>query len=336
MSNKQPVRFGIVGFGAMAERGHLPILGALDSIEVVGVCDPTPARRKAAEAIGLPAYKDLKEYLSKSGAEATLIAAPSGLHGDLTVECLKAGHHVMVEKPMAMSLEGCDRMINAAREAGRVLSVFHNRRYDADYLAVKKILRSGQLGKIYSIDLRLNAWGSGASFGSKDFRQKWRLEAGWGGGGMYDWGVHLLDQLGQLVTAPPKNVFAVTRSGVWSKDCDDFARAIIEFEDETTGLVEVNYMSRYPLPRWQVIAEKGTLTNDPASWSRLKVFWGDRDIEEHFPPKPGDPSAIYATFAQAVRGKGRAAISPESARRTMRLLDACLLSAREGHNVEFK
>jgi len=335
MSSRQPVRLGIVGFGTMAERGHLPLLAGLDAIEVVGVCDPTAPRRKSAEGYGLRTYKDLKEYLSRGRAEATLIAAPSGLHTDMAVECLKAGHHVMVEKPMAMTLEGCDRIIHEAREQKRVLSVYHNRRYDPDYLTVRRIVRSGRLGKIYSIDLRLNAWGSGASFGVKEFRQRWRLEANWGGGGLYDWGVHLLDQLGQLITAAPKNAFAITRTGIWAKDCDDFARALLEFQDGTTGMVEVNYMTRYPCPRWQVIGEKGTVTNEPSSWSRLKVFWCDRDIEEHLAPKAGDAGVIYSSFAQAIRGKGKPAVSPESVRRTMRLLDACLQSAREGRSVEF-
>jgi predicted dehydrogenase len=319
----------------MAERGHLPLLSGVPEAEVVAVCDPIKARREAAEALGLPAFKDLKHYFRRGGAEVSLIAAPSSLHVDLTLECIEAGQHVIVEKPMSMSLEGCDQMIQAAREAKRVLSVFHNRRYDPDYLAVRRLVRSGKLGKIYSIDSRINVWGSGASFGVKDFRQRWRLEAQWGGGALYDWGSHLLDQVGQLITAAPRRAFAVMRTGIWAKDCDDFARALIEFDDDTSAMVEVNYLTRYPGPRWQIIAEKGTVTNDPVSWSRLKVFWGESNLEEHLSAGAGNPAVIFSSVAKAARGKGRLAVSPESCRRTMRLLDACLQSSREGRSVEF-
>lgn len=180
----QPVKLGLIGFGAVVERLHLPLLAGVEEIEVVAAFDPTPARQKAAAAAGFPVFRKMEDYLARSGAEASLVAAPSKLHGELTLACLAAGQHVIVEKPMAMSLEEGDRMIRAAREARRVLTVFHNRRYDPDFLAVREAVRSGRLGEIYSVDLRLCAWGSGASFGARDFRPQWRHEAAWGGGAL--------------------------------------------------------------------------------------------------------------------------------------------------------
>lgn len=328
-----PVRLGIVGFGAMAERGHLPMLGTLEGIAPTAVCDPTPPRRKAAEGLGLRAFKTLKEYLAQGKTEATLIAAPNKLHAPLAIECLAAGQHVIIEKPMALTLEECDKVIQAARQQKRILTVFHNRRFDPDYLMIRELLRSQRLGKIYSVDLRLNTWGSAMRFGVKEFRPQWRHEAEWGGGALYDWGVHLLDQVGQLIASPPKTVHAVLRTGRWAKDCDDLARALIEFQDATTALIEVNYLTRYPGPRWTVLAEQGTATSEAGGWDRLKVHWGDKEIEEHLPRRQGNPATIFSSFAQAIRGKGRPVISPESVRRTMRLLDACLQSVREGKSI---
>jgi len=107
----------------------------------------------------------------------------------------------------------------------------------------------------------------------------------------------------------------------------------VEFEGGPTACVEVNYLSKYPGARWAVYGEHGTLINDAAGWDRLKIFWADRGVEEHLPARQGNPAVIHSSFAQAIRGKGRPAVSPESVRRTMRLLDACLVSAREGRSV---
>lgn len=333
-----PVRIGWIGFGAMAERGHLPRVRALaDLLTPVAVVDPTAARRDLAQSLGMRPFKTVREYLDSGIAEATIIATPPKLHCEQALECIAAGHAVLVEKPIGLTLAETDLVVRAAKEAGRVLSVVHNRRYDADFLTVQKALRGGTLGTVHAIESRLHTWGSAVGFGVKEFKQAWRHEAAWGGGALYEWGVHLLDQLGQLVAETPERVFAHTRPGRWAKDTDDFLRVMVGFNgDGPSALVEVNYMARCPGPRWLVTGTQGTLSTDPLVRERIKFFHADRDVEEVLPKRAGDATVIFSSFAQAVRGKGKPAVSPESVRRAMRLVDAALVSAREGIAVEIK
>src|SRR5439155_8221954 len=113
---------------------------------------------------------------------------------------------------------------------GRVLSVFHNRRWDIDFLTVQSAIASGLLGKVFNVESRIGQWASCVGPAAKEFRPGWRNEATFGGGGLYDWRSHLLDQrLRLMLPAVPVRVFAQLRGNVWTSDCDDLARVCVDF-----------------------------------------------------------------------------------------------------------
>lgn len=328
--------FGIIGYGRMAEVAHEKIINSLSNAKVVAVCDATPARRKEAEKKAYSAYESLDQFLKQPELDAVAVVTPSNSHRDNVVKVLKAGKHVIVEKPMAMTARQVGEMIDTAKKNHRLLTVFHNRRYDADFLTVKKVIRSGRLGRILAIESRYNYWGSPASFGTPAFYQNWRNEKRWGGGCLYDWGSHLIDQMLQLVDSPVRSVYANMQTGAFAKDCDDYALGTIDFKNGICGIVEINYMTKYNLPRWRVIGEKATLVSELHDCNQLKIYDPQDNTETHLPLVQGDPGIIYKTFVKKILGKGNLAVDPHTVHNTMQVIDAFFESSRTKKSITFQ
>jgi scyllo-inositol 2-dehydrogenase (NADP+) len=308
----------------------------------VAVVDATPARQELARQRGLRVVDQLDTLLSDSTIDAILVSSPTAMHFEHASRALAAGKHLMVEKPMALDLHQARTLRNEAKTHKLVLSVFHNRRWDIDYLTVRDAIASGAFGKLINIESRLGQFSSCVGPAAKEYRPNWRNEASFGGGGLYDWGSHFVDQIWRLLLpARPLRVFAQLRANLWSQDCDDFARVLIDFDNGVAGLVEINTTTMAPLPRWQIDGTQGSASS-PASLVFDTREWADLQ----FTPAAGDPRAfpiaspglsetqIWERFASAVRGEGAPAVTADSVLPTMELLDAARESSRTGRAVE--
>ncbi len=335
-----PLRLGIIGFGRIGNE-HAGWLFQCDSIQAVAVFDPTPQRREKAAVLGLKTYDDLDSLLA-SDVDAVLISTPTAMHAEHAAAALQAGKHVMVEKPVTLDLPQARRLMDLASANHRVLSVFHNRRWDIDYLTVKQVIGSGILGRVFNIESRLGQWGSCVGPAAREWRPGWRNEAAFGGGGLYDWGSHFIDQLVQLMLpANPVSVFAQMTGNVWTRDCDDFARVCINFDNSCSAMVEINTTTTRPLPRWHLDGTLGSadspfsLEFDTHEWAELSFSSANGE-----PPtlleksRPGlTEIAIWQQFAAAVRGEGPPAVTIQSVLMTMRVLDAARESATTGKAI---
>jgi predicted dehydrogenase len=335
----EKLRVGIVGFGRIGNE-HAGWLGASSSLQVNGICDPTPARRAIAESRGLIAFATLDELLA-SDIDAILISTPTAFHHDRAMAALSAGKHVMIEKPMALDLAQSQRLVDEAKKCDRVLSVFHNRRWDVDYLTVQNAIASGKLGRVFNVESRLGQWGSCVGPAAREWRPGWRNEAAFGGGGLYDWGSHFVDQIWRLLhPAKPIRVFAQLRGNVWTTDCDDFARVCIDFDSGCTAMVEINTTTTRPLPRWHIDGTLGSadspfsLAFDTRKWAELTIALTDSP-PSIFPIAAAglNEIQIWEQFAKAVRGEGSPAVTAQSVLPTMALLDAARKSAATGNAV---
>jgi scyllo-inositol 2-dehydrogenase (NADP+) len=363
------LRIGIVGFGRIGNE-HAGWLSQCQSIDLAGVFDPTPLRREKAVALGIIAF-DTLDALLQSDIEAVLISTPTAMHCEQAMLALRAGKHVMIEKPMALDLAQCRQLVETAAEQKKILSVFHNRRWDIDYLTVKQAIHSGIFGRVFNIESRLGQWGSCVGPAAKEWRPGWRNEAAFGGGGLYDWGSHFLDQICQLfnadsndagsevsrtagsditdkprsseylstdVSAKPIRVFAKLQGNVWTKDCDDFARVIIDFDNGCCAMVEINTTTTRPLPRWHIDGTLGSadspfsLEFDTKKWAELSFAPAAGEAPDRVPiANPGlTETQIWERFASAIRGQGSPAVTAESVLPTMALMDAARESARLG------
>jgi predicted dehydrogenase len=346
---QRAIGVGIIGFGRIGAE-HAGWIASASGIRPVAVSDPTPARRAIAEQRGLAAHESVEALVADESVDAVLISTPTAMHLQHASMALRAGKHVMVEKPVALDLSGARALIGLAQDGRRALSVFHNRRWDVDYLTVKQAIAGGTFGQVINVESRIGQWASCVGPAAREWRPGWRNEADFGGGGLYDWGSHLVDQLWRMMLpARPVRVFAQLRGNVWTKDCDDFARVLIDFDSGAVGMVEINTTTTRPLPRWHVDGTRGSaespysLAFDLNVWSRVT-----------FAPAPAAEAAglagagtslpratevmsetqIWEQFAAAVRGEGEPAVTAASVLPTMALLDAARESSRLGCAVE--
>lgn len=183
----------IIGAGGAGKRIHADkLLTMPEHFRLVGFCDTSAEYAKQAAAeYGVTAYHDTGQLLAESSAELVVIATrPHSTHASLAVQCLEAGRHVVVEKPMCITSEEARQMIAARDTAGRVLSIHHNRRWDIDFLNVAQVVREGLLGELRLIkSIYLGSYEPGDS--------------------LYEWGSHLLDQCLRLAGGLPQEVSGV-------------------------------------------------------------------------------------------------------------------------------
>ena len=344
---------GIIGFGRIGAE-HAQWLSRCSGIRAAAVMDQTRARQELAVSRGLKVYSSLSEILNDKAIDVILISTPTAMHFEHARAALQAGKHVMVEKPMTLDLPTSKKLVALAKKRGLVLSVFHNRRWDIDYLHVKQAITSKRFGRIINIESRLGQFSSCVGPAAKEYRPGWRNEASFGGGGLYDWGSHLVDQIQRLFyPSKPLRVFAQLRGNIWTRDCDDFARMLIDFDNGSTALIEINTTTSSPLPRWHIDGTLGSaqspfsLAFDTHQWAQLNFTSAGKQKKQIIPiddktrQMQKSESDIWNQFAKAVASmKGKKQILPavpaESVLPTMWLLDAARRSSKTGKAVEFK
>jgi len=334
-------RVGIIGFGRIGNE-HAAWLAGASNARAVAVADATLARREKAAAAGLKAYERVHQLLNDSAVDAILVATPTSMHHEHALAAIQSGRHVMIEKPMALDAKSAQALADAASDRHVVISVFHNRRWDIDYLTVRQAIASGRFGKVINVESRLGQWSSCVGPAAREYRPNWRNEAAFGGGGLFDWGSHFVDQLWQLMLpAKPLRVFAQLRGNVWSRDCDDFARVCIDFDNGAVGMIEINTTTTRPLPRWHIDGTAGSadspfsLAFDTNEWAKLTFAASDGSAPLLIPPAQAglNETQIWEAFASACQGNGKPAVEVESVLTTMKLLDAARLSSVSGSTV---
>lgn len=342
-----PTSIAIVGFGRIGA-AHAEWLGRINGVRLARVIDPTPARRALAEQYGIESGDDIRRAWDDPAIDAVLIASPTSMHFDHAAAALEAGKHVMVEKPMTLDAVQASQLIELAQRHQRVLSVFHNRRWDLDYLTLKSAIEAGLLGRLINIESRLHQWASCVGPAAREWRPNWRNEAAFGGGGLFDWGSHFVDQIIRLIPAAPVRVYAQLRGNVWSSDCDDFCRIVIDFEGGAVGMVEINTTTTHPGPRWHVDGTRGSaesatnLDFDVSAWAKLLFTPGTqsagaREMSQMLPLATSavlDEVAIWKQFCRACHGEGDPAVTAASVLPTMRLLDAARQSSATGSAIQ--
>ena len=336
------VRVGIIGFGRIGAE-HAGWLSHCRDITAVAVAESTPARQKLARDRGLAIHEDFQSLVSDPAIDAILVATPTSMHFDHASTALRAGKHVMVEKPMAINLRQAVELTELAKSHRRVLSVFHNRRWDADFLAVAAAVASGVFGKMINMESRLGQWASCVGPAAREYRPNWRNEAAFGGGGLFDWGSHFIDQLWRLMLpARPVRVFAQLRGNIWSTDCDDFARVCLDFDNGAVGMVEINTTTTQPLPRWHIDGTSGSAQSphspefDVNHWAQLEFIpagGGSSHILQAAVPGL-DNSQIWDQFAEAIAGQCKPAVTADSVLPTMAILDAARESSLVGMSID--
>jgi len=290
------MKFAIIGAGAIGDL-HAQTIAGLPQAEVAVVVDVQLERAQGLaarhEALALT---DLSEALSLPDVDAVAICTPSGQHADMVVAALKAGRHVVVEKPLDISLEAAQRVAKAERESDRRVTVISQHRFDASSQAVHHAVSSGRLGKVSSGIASISWWRSQAYYDSAGWRGTWALD---GGGALMNQGIHTIDLLVWFL-GEPVEVFAWTGLLAHERiEVEDTAVATIRFASGALGVVQ-GTTSAYPglNARVQIHGDRGSAVIDD---DELTYFHAARDGETIPDIGAGSPNnqAVALLGAQA-------------------------------------
>jgi predicted dehydrogenase len=234
MTEAEKLRFALVGAG-MIGGVHAKALAGLDEAELVAVVDADLDKaRTLADAYGADASTDLDAVLRRADVDAVTICTPSGLHADGAVAALDAGKHVVVEKPLDVSLAAADRIIDAEKRSGRTVAVISQHRFDRSTEKVLQAVRDGHLGTITSA-IASHAWWRGQTYyDSGDWRGTWALD---GGGAIMNQTVHTINLMVTTVGTPVE-VFAYTGCLAHERiEVEDTAVAVVKFASGALGMI---------------------------------------------------------------------------------------------------
>lgn len=344
------MKVAVVGYGGMGG-WHTEKLLKSDVAELAGIYDIRRERNELAESRGIHAYGSLRELLQDSEVELVTVAVPNDAHEDVVVKALNAGKNVICEKPVALSLESLNRMIEAAEKNHVHFSTHQNRRWDVDYLAMKQVHDSGELGKVINVESRIH--------GSRGIPSDWRGEKVHGGGMLYDWGIHLIDQM--LMIFGFENVESVycICDHITNQEVDDGFRLDLNFKNGQRATVEVGTYNFIAMPRFYMRAEKGSaLITDWREEAQVVkcTHWHESEVlpvetaagltktmaprdgittDTYRVPKPqSDVHDYYRNFIATIRGEATQCVTYDQMRTDLRVILAAFESAKEGKIVK--
>lgn len=342
--------FAIVGCGVISAL-HARALAEVDGARLVAVADVVPERaRRLGEEHSVPWAADPSEVIQRDDVDAVCACVPSGLHAEIGIMAAGAGKHVVVEKPIDVSLEAADRLIGACEKAGVQLAVISQRRFDDDVQRLRRMIDEGRLGRLLLGEAAVKWYRSQAYYDSEDWRGTLALD---GGGALINQGIHYLDLLRWLM-GPVESVVARTDTASHDMEGEDVALALLRFRNGALGVVQAS-TAVYPGLAWRVeIAGTGgtvVLENSAITVEGLKeedeVTPARGSREKRTPPNPtetaaANPAAIaheghrrqLTDFVDSIRDHRPPLVTGAEARHSLEVVDAIYRSARSGHPVE--
>ena len=349
--NNNKTTFAIVGFGGMGTQ-HSVQLKAVSEAVVKGIYDIKEDRQRAARDSGYIAYDSYNALLADGEIDIVLIATPNNTHKDLQSKRCGQAKNVICEKPVTLDSAELAEILEAQKKSGKVFVVHQNRRWDEDFLTVKKIYDEKLVGEVFRIESRIH--------GSRGIPGDWRRLKESGGGMMLDWGVHLLDRLLMLVEGKITSVFC-RLSFQSGKDVDDGFILQLEYDNKKTVLVDVGTCNYINLPKWYVCGDKGTAVIEDwemngkmtvlvdensmdvnpvvagAGFTKTMALRLDGSAEERALPRvKADEKDYYRNVIAAVRGEAEQIVKNEQVMRVMKLVDAAFRSHETNQVVAFE
>jgi scyllo-inositol 2-dehydrogenase (NADP+) len=339
----------VVGHGLAGRFFHCALVRRQPRLRLHGILARDPDVRAEAVRLwgeGVRGYEQLDHALDDPSVDLVVIATPHDSHAELCARALQAGKHVVVDKVMCLSTAGADAMIAARDQAGRMLSVFHNRRWDWDYLTIKAALDNKLLGKPLLFESSVCRYAP---------PRTWRGRLDAAGTILHDWGAHLVDQALQLGLGPCRRLTAWLIPAPWpGVDSGGHGRIVLEFDDAIFQ-IENSRVCRSDRPRWSIVGTDGSLTKfgidpqedalragdiDAASepddlQATVRIGGNDRPaVERRFPTVRGHWDSYYRNIAEHLLDGAPLAVTAEEGREVVRVLEAAALSAAEHRVVE--
>lgn len=344
-----PYGFGIIGTG-MISRFHARAIADVRGAKLIACCDRVPKLAKSfAQEVGCDAYTELKSMLADPRVDAVTVATPSGVHMEPAVAAARAGKHVIIEKPLEVTLKRCDRIIRECEKAGVKLSAIFPSRFHDSSIKMKRAVDAGRFGRLTLGDAYIKWFRTQAYYDSGAWRGTWKLD---GGGALMNQAIHTVDLLAWLM-GPVEEIQAQTATLAHKRiEVEDVAAATLKFANGALGVIEAT-TAAYPgyLKRIELHGSEGTAVleeEDLKTWDFAKKSRSDAAILKAMKTKKStgggaaDPAAIghhghamqLKDFVQAIRTDGTPAVDGHEGRRAVEIILAIYKSATTGRTVK--
>ncbi|MDQ6422864.1 oxidoreductase [Paenibacillus sp. LHD-117] len=345
------LRVGLIGYGFAGKTFHAPVITAVPGLRLAKVVERkselSKVRYSWVDVVG-----SVEELYADPTIDLVVVTTPSTNHVEFTRDALLAGKHVVVEKPFTATSEEAEQLIELAKSQGKMLSVFHNRRWDGDFLTVKSIVEQGLLGELAECEFR---WDGFNPIMKSD---NWRDQSGPATGVFYDLGSHFIDQALQLFGVPEtiSGDIRVTREGGIT---DDYFDVALGYPGNLKVVMKSSRFVRERSPRYTLYGSKGSFVKygtDPqeaaliaggspgesAHWGKESREWwgtintsaGNLHVEGLVETLPGSYTSYYENVYRHIVGLEELAVKPEEALQTIRLIELAYLSHAEQRTIK--
>lgn len=346
------VGVGIVGYGQHGGMGwlHGTAVTAVEGLHLAAIAETHPGRLEDAGArFGEVAlHADIEPLLDDDDVAVVLVATPPSTHHALAARALDAGKHVVVEKPLCFTAAEADDLLGRAEDAALLLTVHQNRRWDADFRAIRRLVASGRLGEVFNVETFVG--------GFEHPCRLWHSEISVSGGRLYDWGAHLIDQQLRLLGAAPTTVTATGHGRVWHDVTNlDQVRVRLAFDDGREAEFLDSDVLAVRRPKYLVQGTRGTLvgTYSPVVEESVTPDRGHERVEHHHaegparlrvalhepgwglhetdvPVLPAPPHAFHRGLADHLQLGDPVPVAPTEVRDLVAVLEAAHTSAHDG------
>jgi scyllo-inositol 2-dehydrogenase (NADP+) len=341
-----PIRVALVGYGSVAEKMHAPLLSVCPDLDFVAVVERNGYRCEE-KFPKVRTFRSLDELLASDQADLICITTPNEFHFPMAKQCLLAGKHVVVDKPVTIYSHEAEELEKIAREKNLICSVFHNRRYDGDFRTLEKLVAENTLGELAYIESHFDRFRPQVS-------DNWREKDVPGNGITFDLGSHLIDQV-VLLFGKPESIFAdiqKQRKNAIADDYFDISLFYPSFKARVTAGVLVNA----PTPKFLLLGNKGSYQKffldvqeqafkdgrkpEGSSWGvDPEERWGKLYFENEtisYPTVNGDYRIFYQNVADAILKDAPLQVTLPQTISVLKIIEAAFLSAREGRKISIQ
>ncbi len=335
MPSKKPIKVAVVGLGRSGWDIHVARMRGDERFKVTAVADWLPERREEAnKEFGCATFSDDKALLKGADADLVVVASYSITHDSITIAALKAGYHVLVEKPMARNATWARKMVKTAEEAKRKLFVHHNYRFYADVRQMLDVIADKRIGDVFEIRAR-----------AFDFsrRNDWQTLRKYAGGLVNNHASHLVDATVQMLGAPVREIFCDLKHISDAGDVEDHIKLILKAENGRVADIGISTSCNAKEPKWTLLGTHGTLVSDgttttirsfdPKKLGKLKVIetpaegrrYGNADVipweTEELPAKGKSIGDLYDNIWAVLREGKKMVVTPEQALYNVEIMD---------------
>jgi len=326
--HEEPVGVGLLGYGAIA-RDHAASITSTPSLRLAAICDLSAERRQlAARDWPVRVYARQEELLENPDVGLVVVGTPPSAHAAPVLAALRAGKHVVCEKPFALRADDADRMIDEAASRGLAVTVYQSRRWDPDFVAMRDVVRSGGIGQPFYMESFIGGYSHPCDF--------WHSHEPISGGMIFDWGSHYFDWMLQLFEARVVSVAAHAHKRVWHDVTNaDQVSVSLMFDGGAQAMFLQSDIASVRKPKWYVLGTDGAVTGDwvdepvPADFpARVSVFRPSGVELLRLPPR--DEQGFYRNLADHLAWDEPLAVPAAEARRNVAVMEAATESIRRG------